>query len=121
MTLKSPKAKGSRLERTIATLIRQKGLDKNCKRMPLSGAFPHLRADIFTSLPIHIEAKNQERLQIWKWWNELREKAKFGKEPVLIFSGNHRPIIAAINIEYFLNLLLVEKQCLEQLEGEQNE
>lgn len=115
MVLKSPKQKGSRLERKIAQLIREKGLDKNCRRMPLSGAFPHLQADIYTALPIHIEAKNQERLQIWKWWNELRAKAKFGKEPTLIFSGNHRPILVAIDIDYFLNLLKTEQQYLEDV------
>jgi len=115
MTLKDKKAKGSRLERKIAQLIRQKGLDKNCKRMPLSGAFPHLPADIYTSLPIHIEAKNQERVRIWEWWDTLRNKTLFNKEPVLIISGNHRPIVAVIKIEYLLNLLKTEQQYLDSL------
>jgi len=112
----SKKQKGSRLERQIATLIRQKGLDPNCKRMPLSGAFTHLPQDIYTSLPIHIEAKNQERLRVWEWWQELRAKAKMGKDPILIVSGNHRPILAIMDVEYFLNLLLIEKQYLGEIE-----
>lgn len=115
MPLKNKKAKGSRLERRIAQLIRQKGLDKRASRMPLSGAFPHLQADIYTSLPIHIEAKNQERVQLWSWWQTLRNKARFGKEPTLIISGNHRPIVVVIDIDYFLNLLKIEQEYLENM------
>ena len=112
MKASGKKQKGSRLERKIAQLIRHKGLDPDCKRMPLSGAFSHLPADIYTRLPIHIEAKNQERVQLWKWWGELRDKAKFGKDPILVISGNRRPILAVIKIEYLLNLLKVEQDYL---------
>jgi len=110
----SKRAKGKRLEYRIASLIREKGLDKKASRMPLSGAFPHLQADIYTNLPIHIEAKNQEVVKLWQWWNVLREKAKFGKEPVLVISGNHRPIVAVVNIDYLLNLMKIEQDYLNE-------
>ena len=111
-TPRSRKEKGSRLERKIAQLIREKGLDKKACRMPLSGAMPHLQADVYTSLPIHIEAKNQERVQLWSWWNTLKGKAKFGKDPILVISGNHRPILAVVEIEYLLNLLKTEQNYI---------
>ena len=113
----SKKAKGARLEREVAAMIRHKGLDPDCSRMPLSGAFSHLPEDVFTRLPIHIECKNQEVIKLWNWWNILRDKTKFGKEPVLVISGNHRPIIAIVKIEYLLNLLKVEQDYLKEING----
>ena len=98
-------------------MIRQKGLDKDARRMPLSGAFPHLKADIYTSLPIHFECKNQERLQVWKWWDELNAKTKFGKESALVITSNNRPIIVTISGEYYLNLLKIEQQYFEELKN----
>jgi Holliday junction resolvase len=114
MAIKHKKEKGSRLERKVAQLIREKGLDKNARRMPLSGAFPHLQADIYTSLPVHIEAKNQERVRLWEWWQTVRAKSKFGKDPVLCISANNRPIIAVIDYEYLLNLWKIEQQYLSE-------
>ena len=115
MKASGKRIKGKRLELKIAELIRAKGLDKNCRRMPMSGAFSHLPEDIFTSLPIHIEAKNQERLQIWAWWNEFQHKVKMGKDPVLVFTSNNRPIMACVNIEYLLNLLKIEQDYLAEV------
>ena len=84
MTPQSRKAKGSRLEREVARLIRAKGLDPKASRMPLSGAMWNLKEDIHTTLPYHMECKNQETLKIWEWWQKIRDY----RNPVLIFSGN---------------------------------
>ena len=115
------KEKGSRLERKVAELIRAKGLDKKASRMPLSGAMKHLPADIYTSLPIHIECKNQERIKLYEWWDLTRSKAMMPKEPVLIVKSNNRPILAVITIEYLLNLLKTEQDYIyeetERIEG----
>lgn len=114
--------KGKRLELAVAKLIRQSGLDKDCKRMPLSGAFAHLPADIYTSLPIHIECKNQERVQFWKWWEETTSRNRFGQEPILAITSNHRPILFVVRPEHYLNLLKIERDYLEAetkaIEGE---
>lgn len=103
--LKSPKGKGDRFERKVALMIRDKGLDDNAKRMPLSGAWSHLPEDIWTQLDVHIECKNQERLLIWQWWKKIRDK----RNPVLVFSGNHRPILAAVDFNYLLGLWMIEQ------------
>lgn len=102
------KAKGSRLERSVAGAMRRKGLDPNAKRMPLSGAFSHLPEDIYTSLPIHIECKNQERLRIWEWWQKIRDR----RNPILVISANHRPELAVVDLEYLLDLLKTEQDYL---------
>lgn len=106
--LKHPKAKGSRLERQLAGMIRKKGLDPKARRMPLSGAFSHLPEDIYTILPYHFEAKNQEKLKIWEWWEKIRNK----RNPVLVVSGNFRPVLAVVDIDLLLNLLKIEQDYL---------
>ena len=87
---RSAKAKGSRLEKFLASTLRELGLDKHATRMPLSGAIPELREDVYTSLPIHIEAKNRETWQPLQWYKETKDKAQpLGKLPILALSRNH--------------------------------
>ena len=103
--LKNPTAKGKRLERQIAKRIRQKGLDKDAKPMPRSGALSHLPEDILTNLPLHIEAKNREKVRFWAWWEETTSRSYMSNDPVLVISGNHRPILAVVELDYLLDLL----------------
>ena len=105
MKAQGKKHKGSRLERKVASLIRQKGLDKDCKRMVLSGADWAFRGDILTKLPYMIECKNNERHNIWKEWDQAKDQEKPMKPAVLCISGNYRPILAVMEIDTFLNLV----------------
>jgi hypothetical protein len=105
MLAQGKRHKGSRLERKVATLIRQKGLDKDCKRMVLSGADWAFRGDIFTKLPYMIECKNNERHNIWKEWGQAKDQEKSMKPAVLMVSGNFRPVLAVMDIDTFLNLV----------------
>ena len=99
------KQKGSRLERKFAQLIRQKGLDKDAKRMVLSGADWAFKSDIYTKLPFMFECKNQEQLRLWDWWEQAKSQEKPMKPAVLIHTANHRPIMATMDVDTFLNLL----------------
>ena len=105
MKARGKKQKGSRLERQFARLIRTSGADKGAKRMPLSGAFEGLKSDIFTTLPYSFECKNQERIQLWKWWEQTTEQAHYAKAPILVVSGNHRPILCVLKAEDLLTLI----------------
>jgi len=109
-TTASKKAKGSRLERRVAQLIRQKGLDKGASRMPLSGAFWSLPGDVYTKLAVTFECKNTERHKIWQEWSQAVSQKRLATDPVLVISGNNRPILAVMDIDYYLNLLLEVKQ-----------
>lgn len=111
---KSRKEKGSRLERDVAKAIRRKGLDPKARRMPLSGAFSHLPEDIYTQLDVHIECKNQERLRIWEWWDKIRGK----RNPILVVSGNYRPNLAVVALDYLLDLLKTEQDYLRDVTAE---
>ena len=104
MALKSPKAKGSRLERKVAGLIRSKcGIE--AYRTPLSGAFWNMKGDITSpKLPFAIECKNSERFNLWKYWEQTTEQATY-KKPLLVHSANHRPIMATLLFEDLLDLI----------------
>ena len=107
----SARAKGKRLEYDVAALLRSKDLDKDAKRMPLSGAFSHMPGDIYTRLPYHFECKNQERIQLWDWWEQAKGQA-LRVPPVLVISGNYRPVVAVVDIDLLLNLLKIEQDYL---------
>jgi len=105
----SAKAKGSRLERAVAQAIRHKGLDDKAGRMPLSGADSHLKGDVRTDLPYTIECKNTERVQLWKAWQQAVDQSHY-HPPVLCISANHRPVLAVVELDTLLNLMLCEQQ-----------
>lgn len=111
------KRKGKRLEHKFAKMIRRKGLDPKAKRMVLSGgdwAFP---SDIYTNLPFMFECKNQERVSFWAWWDQAKAQEKIHKPAILVFSGNYRPVMVAMEGDTFLNLLLELKEYKELWRG----
>lgn len=89
MKARSAKAKGTRLEVEIAKRLREAGLDKEARRMVLSGAVDGFDSDIKTSLPLSIEAKNQETWKPLEYMEQAQESAsKTNKMPVVIMSKN---------------------------------
>lgn len=109
MKARSAKQKGSRLERKVAEEYRRIGIE--AKRMPLSGAFSHLKADIFK--PVFDgwsdECKNQETVKLKDWWSQTTSVNKQSK-PVLHISANHRPIISVIKDTDFDQMMLELEQ-----------
>lgn len=104
-TARGKKAKGSRLEREFAKMIRHKGLDDTASRMVLSGAAWNLKTDINTTLPYAFECKNQEKMKFWEWWEQAKEAEQPFVPAVLVHSANYRPIMVSMEAETFLNLL----------------
>ncbi|OGZ32293.1 MAG: hypothetical protein A2V69_01135 [Candidatus Portnoybacteria bacterium RBG_13_40_8] len=101
--------KGKRLELKWAEMIRESGLDKKARRRPLSGAVDLVKghADIISKLPFAFECKNQEANAIfWKWWEQAEGQGSLNRPPVVVFTGNYRPIMVAIKGEIFLDLLI---------------
>ncbi|MFM1793911.1 MAG: hypothetical protein RL642_296 [Bacteroidota bacterium] len=89
MKARSAKAKGTRLEVLIAKRLRDAGLDKEARRMVLSGGAEGFESDIRTSLPLSIEAKNQETWKPLEYMEQAQESAnKTNKMPVVIMSKN---------------------------------
>lgn len=115
--LKSPKNKGSRLERKVAQKIRLSGLDKEATRMPLSGAAFSLETDIKTKLPFAFECKNQEKVKLWEWWEQAERGRKPFKPPVLVISANYRTEIAVMKFDDWLNLVQEIEDLKKLLKG----
>ncbi|MCK5296603.1 MAG: hypothetical protein KAJ75_06910 [Alphaproteobacteria bacterium] len=108
------KRKGKRLEQKIAKLLRSSGLDKRARTSFQSGAHWSWKSDIYTSLPFAIEAKNQERVRLWDFWQQARDTGTVQKPPVLMVSGNNRPILAIMALEDWINLV---KEMMEYKNG----
>lgn len=88
MKPRSAKAKGSRLERKVAQELREAGLDDNARRMPMSGAMEGMKADIFTTLPISLELKNQESWSPLAYMEQAENGARNGEMPIVVMSRN---------------------------------
>lgn len=113
ITFRSKKAKGNRLEAKFSSLIREKGLDDGARRMPGSGAFEGFKTDIHTTLPYSFELKNQEVVKLWAWWEQTKNQSTIAKPPVLVTSGNFKPMLATMDVNTFLELL----RTIQDLEG----
>lgn len=99
--------KGKRLEYKWAEMIRESGLDKSARRRPLSGAEKMVKGygDIISTLPFAFECKNQEKVKIWEWWQQADSQSTINKPPVLVFSGNLRPVMVLLSGYTFLDIL----------------
>ena len=113
------KAKGSRLEHKVAALYRHYDIDKDAKRMPLSGAIPGLKGDIFKPADKLFvdECKNQEKVKLWEWWEQTKSQAKGLQKPVLHVSGNYREVLTIMKVDDYMHLRACEKQLEELLNG----
>lgn len=104
-TYRSKKAKGRSLEKEVAKRLRQVLGDDHAVNMPLSGG-GSLKGDVYTQLPISIECKKQERVQIWEFWEQARQQASTGKMPVLCLDRNYnKDVLSVLRFEDLLTLM----------------
>lgn len=76
--------KGKHYEEHVAKLVRRK-LDKGAMRNKGSHTGGSRRADIFTNLPIHIEAKHHENIRLKEWMAQAEAATSFSHKPVVAF------------------------------------
>ena len=100
--------KGKRAEREVAKLI-NKYLDTNVRRTPLSGAL-NFKGDIIDINPdspayqFHFEVKDQKKLMIPKWWEQIDDDCPVAKTPVNVFKMNAQ-FYATMQFTDWLSLL----------------
>lgn len=109
MKTSSCKAKGRRLQDEIRDRLLEafpllEPDDVQCAIMGCSGQDIKLSPVAKKTIPYAIEAKNQEKLAIWKSL-EQAEKNSGSLEPVLIFKRNRSKIYATIEIDEFIKLI----------------
>lgn len=110
--------KGGRLERKIVKELVRSGLVPTAKRSFQSGAHWSWKSDIYApGLNYSIEAKNQERVSLWSFWEQAESQRKPYSPPVLMVSGNHRPILAVMDLKDWISVQLELKEYKEKVEG----
>ena len=101
-------AKGKRAEREVAKLI-NRYLDTNVRRTPLSGGL-NFKGDICDINPdspafnYHFEVKDQKKLMIPKWWEQIDDDCPVAKTPVNVFKMNAQ-FYATMQFTDWLSLL----------------
>jgi len=108
INIASRKAKGRRLQAQIATKLSkllnipfEKDGDIDVRIMGDSGSDIILRGEAKKFYFDGIEAKNQERLQIWQ---ALEQAAQYGKKPLLFFKRNHSKTYVVMEEKDFFDL-----------------
>lgn len=96
------KAKGARFERTLAGKFREYGFD--CRRgQQYCGA--NGDADVVGLPGIHVEAKHQERMQLYDWMAQAkRDAARKGDLPAVFHKKNNADILVTMTLEDWMNL-----------------
>jgi hypothetical protein len=96
--------KGKAYELHISKLVRKKA-DKGSMRNRGSHTNGTYRSDVFTNLPIHIEAKHHENVTIKKWMEQAEAASAFHETAVVAFRIDDKDY-AALNFEDLLNLFV---------------
>jgi Holliday junction resolvase len=113
MTANTPatrRAKGKDFERQVAKDLRESGLDKQARRMPCSGALADLKADIITSLPIHIEAKRQEKWNVDEFYKQAQVGKKQHEMPIVVMKKNNKKAMALLSWKDLIYLMQLAKE-----------
>jgi len=120
------KAKGRRLQQYIVKEILEiipELTDNDVKSTPMgcNGTDVILSEKALKLFPFSIEAKNQERINIWSCIEQTFKNVVDKTIGVLIFSKNHKGKFACIKLSDFLNLykeLYINKKEIEKLKEE---
>ena len=97
------KQKGARFERTLASRFRDYGYE--ARRTAQYCGNTGDAADVIGLPGIHIEAKHQERMQLYDWMAQAkRDAAGSGKLPVVFHKKNNCEILVTMEFDDFMNL-----------------
>lgn len=92
--------KGKRFERKLASILKNDyGYD--CRRgQQYCGT--NGDADVIGLTGIHIEAKHQEKMQLYDWINQAKIDAKDGLLPVVFHKKNNCEILVSMPLDVFM-------------------
>ena len=96
--------KGKAYELHISKLIRRKA-DKGSMRNRSSHTNGSYRSDVFTNLPIHVEAKHHENVTIKKWMEQAEAAAASNETAVVAFRIDDHDY-ACLNFNDLLDLFM---------------
>ena len=95
--------KGARYERELASALRGYGYET--RRTAQYCGNTGDASDVIGLPGIHIEAKHQERIQIYDWMGQAkRDSAKSGDIPAVFFRKNHCETLVCLRLEDFMEI-----------------
>lgn len=101
---KMSRDKGKRYERELASIFREYGY-KDAHRTSQYCGNTGDASDVVGLPGIHIEAKHQERIQIYDWMAQaIHDSAKSGDMPTVFFRKNHAETLVCMRLEDWINL-----------------
>ena len=84
------KSKGVRFERELANELKARGYNGDADVVGLPG--------------IHIEAKRQEKMQLYDWMEQAKRDAKPGKLPAVFHKRNNHGILVTMTFDDWMIL-----------------
>jgi Holliday junction resolvase len=110
------KQKGARFERSLASRFKEYGYE--ARRTAQYCGNTGDASDVVGLPGIHIEAKHQERMQLYEWMAQAkRDSEGSGKLPVVFHKKNNAEILVTMEFEAFM-ALYNEWQAGHYLEGD---
>lgn len=100
------KQKGARFERQLASIFREYGY-KDARRSAQYCGNSGEAADISNLPGIHVEAKHQERMQLYDWVAQAKRDAEAGGKgnlPAVFHKKNHAEILVTMTLDDWFNL-----------------
>ena len=102
---KMSREKGKRFERTVANLFKDWGYEAH--RTAQFRGNTGDAGDVEGILGIHIEAKHQERMSLYDWYEQSERDARAegkGNLPVVIHKQNDKPVLVTMSFEHWIQL-----------------
>ena len=102
MTINS-KQKGARFERLLANKLKDKGFE--CRRTAQYCGNTGDASDVVGLPGIHIEAKHQERMQLYEWMEQAIRDSKGSKNmPTVFHKKNNADILVTMRFDDWVEI-----------------
>lgn len=97
------KQKGARFERQLASMFREHGYE--ARRTAQYCGNTGDASDVVGLPGIHIEAKHQERMQLYDWMDQAkRDAVGTGNVPVVFHKKNNAEVLVTMQFDSFMEL-----------------
>ena len=100
------KQKGARFERLLASKFREYGYDDARRTAQYCGNTGDA-SDVVGLPGIHVEAKHQERMNLYEWMAQAKRDAEAGggnKLPAVFHKKNNAEILVTMELDAWMNL-----------------
>ena len=110
MKPQSCKAKGRRLQQKVAQSILETFphlLPDDCSSTSMGAGGEDIRMSPLCreSVPLSIECKCQEKMNVWACLEQATKNTPSGAQPCLVFTRNRSPVYATVPFDFLLALL----------------